>query len=140
VDLGFCGVERVSKEDESLAIDLVRSHEDKTHSICDAMSFVVMARLGITSNRQFESSGSEEGSRRRTSDVGVIRRGLRVVASRYYAGRRPPITGLFESTDNKLGDQSLLFRVVPLTQPKPLLDLGRWWPTYCVYETHESCA
>ena len=36
---------------------------------------------------------------------------------------------LAESTDNKLGDQSLLFRVVPLTQPKPLLDLGRWWPT-----------
>ena len=30
LDLGFCGVERVSKEDESLAIDLVRSHEDKT--------------------------------------------------------------------------------------------------------------
>jgi hypothetical protein len=25
-------------------------------------------------------------------------------------------------------------------QPKPLLDLGQWWPTYCVYETHESCA
>ena len=31
MDLGFCGVERVSKEDESLAIDLVRSHEDKTY-------------------------------------------------------------------------------------------------------------
>ncbi len=56
MDLGFCGVERVSKEDESLAIDLVRSHEDKTYSLCDAMSFVVMARLGITSNRQFGSS------------------------------------------------------------------------------------
>ena len=62
LDLGFCGVERVSKEDESLAIDLVRSHEDKTHSICDAMSFVVMARLGITSNRQFESSTAQPHS------------------------------------------------------------------------------
>jgi hypothetical protein len=47
LDLGFCGVERVSKEDESLAIDLVRIHEDKTYSLCDAMSVVVVARLGI---------------------------------------------------------------------------------------------
>ena len=40
----------------------------------------------------------------------LIRRGLRVVASRYYTGRRPPSTRLFESTDAKLGDESELFR------------------------------
>jgi hypothetical protein len=40
----------------------------------------------------------------------LLRKGLRVVASRYYTGRRPPTTGLFESTDNKLGDESLLFK------------------------------
>ncbi len=40
----------------------------------------------------------------------LIRRGLRVVASRYYSRRRPPSTGLFESTDVKLGDESELFR------------------------------
>jgi predicted nucleic acid-binding protein len=39
----------------------------------------------------------------------LIRKGLRVVASRYYTGRRPPSTRLFESTDNKLGDESELF-------------------------------
>jgi len=39
----------------------------------------------------------------------LIRKGLRVVASRYYAGRRPPSTRLFESMDNKLGDESALF-------------------------------
>jgi len=39
----------------------------------------------------------------------LIRKGLRVVASRYYAGHRPPSTRLFESTDNKLGDESELF-------------------------------
>ena len=40
----------------------------------------------------------------------LIRKGLRVVASRYYTGRRAPSTRLFESTDNKLGDESELFR------------------------------
>jgi predicted nucleic acid-binding protein len=61
LDLGFCGVERVSKEDESLAIDLVRSHEDKTCSLCDAMSFVVMARLGITDAIAFDRHFAEYG-------------------------------------------------------------------------------
>lgn len=40
----------------------------------------------------------------------LVRKGLRVVASRYYKGRRPPTTRLFESTDTKLGDESELFR------------------------------
>jgi hypothetical protein len=39
----------------------------------------------------------------------LIRKGLRVVAARYYAKRRPPTTGLFVSTDTKLGDESELF-------------------------------
>jgi Arc/MetJ-type ribon-helix-helix transcriptional regulator len=42
----------------------------------------------------------------------LVRKGLRVVASRYYAGRRPPSTLLFESTDAKLGDESELFQDV----------------------------
>jgi Arc/MetJ-type ribon-helix-helix transcriptional regulator len=40
----------------------------------------------------------------------LIRKGLRVVTSRYYSGRRPPSTLLFDSTDAKLGDESELFR------------------------------
>ena len=40
----------------------------------------------------------------------LIRKGLRVVASRYYSGRRPPSTLLIESTNTKLGDESELFR------------------------------
>lgn len=39
----------------------------------------------------------------------LIRRGLRVVAARYYRGRRPPSTNLFVSEDPKLGDESELF-------------------------------
>jgi Arc/MetJ-type ribon-helix-helix transcriptional regulator len=43
------------------------------------------------------------------SSSDLIRKGLRVVASRYYRGRRAPSTRLFESVDNKLGDERLLF-------------------------------
>jgi Arc/MetJ-type ribon-helix-helix transcriptional regulator len=40
----------------------------------------------------------------------LIRKGLRVVASRYYPARRQPSTLLFECTNSKLGDESQLFR------------------------------
>ena len=40
----------------------------------------------------------------------LIRRGLRVVAARYYRRRRPPSTGLFVSTDAKLGEEAEIFR------------------------------
>jgi len=40
----------------------------------------------------------------------LVRKGLRVVAARYYKGRRPPSTGLFVSTAPKLGDEAELFR------------------------------
>jgi Arc/MetJ-type ribon-helix-helix transcriptional regulator len=40
----------------------------------------------------------------------LIRKGLRIAASRYYSRRRPPSTRLFESADTKLGEESELFR------------------------------
>ena len=40
----------------------------------------------------------------------LIRKGLRVVAARYYRDRRAPSTGLFVSTDAKLGEESEIFR------------------------------
>jgi hypothetical protein len=40
----------------------------------------------------------------------LVRRGLRVVAARYYKNRRPPSTGLFVSVDPKLGDERELFK------------------------------
>jgi hypothetical protein len=39
----------------------------------------------------------------------LIRKGLRVVVSRDYTGRRPPSTRLFVSTDNKLGTNLSFF-------------------------------
>ena len=40
----------------------------------------------------------------------LIRKGLRVVASRYYTGRRAPSSRLFVSTDGTLGEESHFFR------------------------------
>lgn len=42
----------------------------------------------------------------------LLRRGLRIVASRYYRNRRAPSTGLFVSTDLKLGEESELFKAL----------------------------
>jgi len=45
------------------------------------------------------------------SSSDLIRRGLRIVAARYYSGRRrPPKTKLFVSTDPHLGEESELFQ------------------------------
>lgn len=38
---------RVRKNDEEKALALIREHEDKLYSVCDALSFVVMERLRI---------------------------------------------------------------------------------------------
>lgn len=54
--IGFLGdiecsdlrVEHVSEDDEKKAIALVRAHQDKTYSLCDASSFIVCERLGVT--------------------------------------------------------------------------------------------
>lgn len=40
----------------------------------------------------------------------LIRKGLRLVASRYYSGRRAPSTCLFVSTDPNLGEEAELFK------------------------------
>src|SRR5579872_1908789 len=39
--------EQVTHLDEKAAIALLRQHHDKTYSFCDAVSFVLMRRLGI---------------------------------------------------------------------------------------------
>ncbi len=47
-------IERVRQTDEAAAVALVRTYEDKTYSLCDALSFVVMERLGITEAIAFD--------------------------------------------------------------------------------------
>jgi len=72
---------------------------------CMARSISTTVRLGEEDIRALKRARAAGLS---ASDL--IRKGLRVVASRYYSGRRPPSTLLFESTSSKLGDESELFR------------------------------
>jgi hypothetical protein len=72
-----------------------------------------MARLISTTVRldKEDVRALERGRRAGLSASELIRKGLLVVAARYYSGpRRPPSTLLFESTNSKLGDESELFR------------------------------
>ena len=54
-------IERVRAADETRAIALVRAHDDKTYSLCDAQSFIVMERLrikeAIAFDRHFQQYG-----------------------------------------------------------------------------------
>jgi hypothetical protein len=69
-----------------------------------AKGMVTTVRLGA------EDAAALRRARKDGHDAAkLIRRGLRIVAARYYRGRRPPTTGLFLATDNKLGDESELF-------------------------------
>jgi predicted nucleic acid-binding protein len=54
-------VERIRRSDEERAIALVRAHEDKSYSLCDALSFVVMERLGIRDVVAFDRHFREYG-------------------------------------------------------------------------------
>jgi uncharacterized protein len=47
-------IERLTPEDERAAARLVRAHEDKTYSLCDASSFVIMERLAISEALSFD--------------------------------------------------------------------------------------
>ena len=54
VEASVYEVERLLKTDEAQAIMLIRSHSDKSYSLCDASSFTVMQRLGITEAIAFD--------------------------------------------------------------------------------------
>lgn len=58
---GGLAIERVRSEDEHSAIALLRAHSDKTYSLCDALSFVVMERLGIAEAIAFDRHFREYG-------------------------------------------------------------------------------
>ena len=61
VDESPLHVERIRPIDERLAVTLLRSHADKTYSLCDALSFVVMERLGISEAVAYDRHFREYG-------------------------------------------------------------------------------
>jgi uncharacterized protein len=54
-------VERISPADEVDAVALLRAHVDKSYSLCDALSFVVMERLGLAEAIAFDRHFREYG-------------------------------------------------------------------------------
>jgi Arc/MetJ-type ribon-helix-helix transcriptional regulator len=91
-------------EEKSWDASIAR-HSRLLYGDCMARFVSTTVRLGEEDVRALKRARAEGLS---ASDL--IRKGLRVVASRYYSGRRPPSTLLFESTNSKLGDESELFR------------------------------
>jgi hypothetical protein len=58
---GLCEIVHVTPDDEARAISVLRDHQDKTYSFCDALSFMVMERLGVTEAMAFDRHFREYG-------------------------------------------------------------------------------
>lgn len=61
LERGLCEIVRVTQADEARAISILREHQDKTYSFCDALSFMVMERLGVTEAMAFDRHFREYG-------------------------------------------------------------------------------
>lgn len=61
IERGFCSIERLSAQDETRAGVILRTHEDKAYSLCDAASFAVMERLNIQEAIAFDRHFREYG-------------------------------------------------------------------------------
>jgi len=80
-------------------------HNRRLYIACMAAKRLTTIRLDPEDLRALKRARKEGIS---TSEL--VRRGLRVVAAKYYGRRRPPTTRLFTSVDTKLGDESEIFR------------------------------
>jgi hypothetical protein len=61
VATGTRRVELVRRTGEANAVSILRSHEDRTYSDCDALSFAVMDRLGVSEAIAFDRHFREHG-------------------------------------------------------------------------------
>jgi predicted nucleic acid-binding protein len=61
VERGLCEIVHGTQDDEARAIAILRDHQDKAYSFCDALSFAVMERLGVTEVIAFDRHFREYG-------------------------------------------------------------------------------
>jgi uncharacterized protein len=61
VEGGLARVVHVTRDDHRRAVELVRAHQDKSYSLCDAVSFVVMERLRIRRAASFDQHFRQYG-------------------------------------------------------------------------------
>jgi uncharacterized protein len=61
IQRGLCAVAYVTRDDERSAIAILREHQDKMYSLCDALSFVIMERLDIADAIAFDRHFREYG-------------------------------------------------------------------------------
>ena len=87
------------------AFSLVARERSRTYIDCMSRKVTTTVRLDP---EDAEALARARADGHETSEL--IRRGVRIVAARYYRNRRPPSTGLFASTDVKLGDEAELFK------------------------------
>jgi predicted nucleic acid-binding protein len=98
---GAIAIESIRAEDETRAFSLVRAHTDKSYSWCDALSFVVMERLGISeaiafvtsasmvASPYFEAESARPNDEPRTSHVGRCDRAAETARSRKSSATAP---------------------------------------------------
>jgi len=78
----------------------------------NARSYVIRMSQSITTTVRLDREDATALRRARADGheaSELIRRGLRIVAARYYTHKRKPALGLFLTVDAKLGDESELF-------------------------------
>ncbi len=61
IERGLCEIVRVTHDDEARAAAILRHHQDKAYSFCDALSFVIAERLSITEVIAFDRHFREYG-------------------------------------------------------------------------------
>jgi predicted nucleic acid-binding protein len=61
VEAGLARVVHVTRDDHRRAVELIRAHQDKSYSLCDAVSFVVMEPLRIRRAASFDQHFRQYG-------------------------------------------------------------------------------
>ena len=61
IDAGLCSVEHINGDDHRVARQVIDTHDDKGFSCCDALSFVVMERLGVEIAASFDRHFKQYG-------------------------------------------------------------------------------